>query len=135
MPPRESPRSKSGVVQVLADTGAQMCVTGIKVALQLGLKAKDLVPCTMRINGANNTGFEIVGAVFLTLSGQGGWETRQMVYISRGVNEFYLSKEACRDLGTIGSDFPAVGSQGSGIRRRRFSSAPPPRGSGSEKDQ
>ncbi len=60
-PPRDPPRSKPGLVKVLADTGAQMCVTGVRVALQLGLRARDLVPCTMRINGVNNSGLETIG--------------------------------------------------------------------------
>merc|ERR1712082_163044 len=108
--------------------GAQMCMTGVRVALQLGLRARDLVPCTMRINGANNSGLETIGAVFLTLSGPGGWKTSQMVYVAKGVNEFYSSKEACRDLGTIWADFPAVGGvhHVPGVRRKRSSSAPPP---------
>ncbi len=70
---------------VLADTGAQMCVTGVKTALQLGLKAKDLVPCVMKINGANNKGLETLGAVFLTLEKE-GWTTNQMVYVAKGVD-------------------------------------------------
>ena len=40
-----------------------------------------------------------------------------------------MSKEACRDLGIIDEEFPAVGSCGSGAsgsRRKRSSSAPPP---------
>ena len=90
---------------MLADTGAQMCVTGVKVVLQLGLRASDLVPCSVRINGANNSGLDVVGAVFLTLSGPGGWSTSQMVYVAKGVSEFYLSKEACRELGTIAPTF------------------------------
>ena len=59
-PPRDPPKSKPGLVQVLADTGAQMCNTGVRIALQLGLRARDLVPCTMRINGANNSGLETI---------------------------------------------------------------------------
>merc|ERR1712082_76130 len=127
-PPRAPPKSKPGLVQVLADTRAQMCVTGVKVALQLGLRVRDLVPCTMRINGANNSGLDTIGGVFLTLSGPGGWETKQMVYVARGVDEFYLSKEAFRELGTIATNIPEVGGVKPvpGSRRRRSSSAPPP---------
>ena len=48
-----------------------MCVRGVKVVLQLGLKAKDLVSSRLRINGANNKGLETLGAMFLTLSRDG----------------------------------------------------------------
>ncbi len=125
-PPRVPPRSSTKVVSVLADTGAQMCVTGIRVALQLGLKSRDLVPCSLKINGANNSGLEILGAMFVTLS-KDGWTTKQMVYVARGVAEFYMSKEACRELGTIGDEFPSVGSSVEpGSRRMGSSSALPP---------
>merc|ERR1712082_122135 len=83
-PPRVPPRSTPGVFSVLADTGAQMCVTGIGVALQLGLKARDLVPCNLRINGANNSGLDVLCAMFVTMS-KDGLRSKQMVYVSRGV--------------------------------------------------
>ncbi len=86
-----------------------MCVAGVRVALALGLKSRDLVPCTLKINGANNSGLEILGAMFLTLE-RDGWSSSQMVYVARGVQELFLSKEACRELGTITNNFPTVGS-------------------------
>ena len=98
-PPRVAPVASGREVTLLADTGAQMCVTGVRVALQLGLRNKDLVPCSLRINGANNQNLETLGAVFLTLSGRDGWSTRQMVYIFRGVDEFYLSRRRAETWG------------------------------------
>ncbi len=103
-----------------------MCVTGVRVTMSLGLKVTDLVPCALRINGANNSGLETLGAMFLELS-RDGWKTRQMVYVARNVSELYLSKEACRELGTIWDNFHAVGSGvGPGSRRMGSSSALPP---------
>merc|ERR1712082_140601 len=89
-PPRVPPKSTKRLVPVLADTGAQMCVTGVRVALQLGVRAGDLVPCELRINGANNSGLDIVGAMFLTLEKE-GWKTNQMVYVARGVQPGVVS--------------------------------------------
>ena len=128
-PPRKPPvASKGAAVSMLADTGAQMCVTGVKVASQLGLKYRDLVPTVLCITGANNRTIETLGAMFLTLEGAKGNKSNQMVYVARGVNDFYLSKEACRDLGIISASFPEVECKttGLGSRRRRSSSAPPP---------
>merc|ERR1712082_178255 len=125
-PPQVPPKFQTRVLPVLADTGAQMCVAGVRVALALGLKSRDLVPCSLKINGANNSGLEILGAMFVTLS-KDGWTTKQMVYVARGVAEFYLSKEAFRELGTIGDEFPSVGSSVEpGARRMGSSSALPP---------
>ena len=92
-PPRVPLKSSTRVVSVLADTGDQMCVVGIRVALQLGLKAGDLVPCSLRINSANNAGLETLGAMFLMLS-KDGWMTNQMVYLAQGVQEFNRRRAA-----------------------------------------
>merc|ERR1712082_156635 len=125
-PPRVPTRSGKLVVSVLADTGAQMCVAGIRVALQLGLKSKDLVPCELKINSANNSGLDVLGAMFVTLE-WGGWSSNQMVYVARGVQDFFMSKEACRDLSIVGINFPKVGSARElGSRRIGSSSALPP---------
>ena len=125
-PPQVPPKSSKRVVSVLADTGAQMCVSGIRVALQFGIKSKDLIPCALKINSANNSGLEILGAMFVTLERE-GWSSNQMVYVARGVQEFFMSKEACQDLGVVGIDFPKVGSaREPGFRRKGSSSALPP---------
>ena len=104
-----------------------MCVTGLGVANRMGIRRKDMVETVMQIAVANNAGLETVGAVFMTLTGCGGVTTGQMVYFARGIDDFYLSKEACRDLGIVDLEFPEVRGRGPvGSRRRRSSSAPPP---------
>ena len=69
----------------------------------------------------------------MTFTGRGGVQAGHMVYVAKEVKEFFLSKEACRDLGVIEEEFPVVGAHlpdGGQVcgatRRRRSSSAPPP---------
>ena len=106
-----------------------MCVAGSHVATTLGLRRRDLLPARMEISVANNAGLQILGAAYVTLSSN-GVEAGHMLYFAENLREFFLSKEACKDLGIISHEFPAVGSHShgsvNGTRRRRSSSAPPP---------
>ena len=102
-------RTRSAVVSALADTGAQMCVADVSLADRLGVPRGQLVDPVLQVSVANNAGLELAGAGFVTLSSQGGRKSSQMVYFARGVGEFYLSQEACMDLGIISGEFPEPG--------------------------
>ena len=82
-----------------------MCVADVSVADELGIPRGMLVSPALQISVANNAGLSIVGAGFVTLTAQGGRRSRQMVYFAEGVGKFYLSQEACLDLGIIGPQF------------------------------
>ena len=66
----------------------------------------------LKISVANNDGLEILGAMFVNLTTAAGTSSRQMVYLAEGVGDFYMSQEACQDLGVIGRDFPRPQSDG-----------------------
>ena len=57
-------------------------------------------------------GIKILGAVFLRVAGtdESGRlvEAAIMAYVTESTTRFYLSKQAMRQLGVIGPDFPAV---------------------------
>ena len=72
-------RAKTVGVSGLVDTGAQICIMGTEIMSRMGLRADDLLDCKMRVSAANNAALEILGAVFLTLSGEGGVSARNMV--------------------------------------------------------
>ena len=78
----------------LADTGAQMCVGGMDLLYRVGVSLEELVTPELRIAAADNAGLQVVGAVFATITGAGGISTGQMVYITRGIMELFLSKSA-----------------------------------------
>ena len=65
------------------------------------------------MRSADNDPIDLMGAIFLELSGDDEYGTKystnQMVYISRGSDEFYLNRSACKDLGIISEDFPVIG--------------------------
>ena len=86
--------------KLLADTGAQMCVSGGHVAKMLGLSRRDLLPAKMEITVANNAGLELLGAAFVTIS-SGGVSVGHMLYFAHYLREVFLSKEACRALGGL----------------------------------
>ena len=118
------------MVTGLADSGAQMCVTGLDVAARMGIATSELVPCKMTISVADDAGLQVRGAAFLTLTGRGGVSCGQMVYFAEGLEEFFVSKVAMRDLGIIDEEFPRVGSclraRVNAASRRRSSSQPAP---------
>ena len=58
-----SAKTKPAVVSVMADTGCQSCLTGINVAHSLGLKKKDLIQVTLKMNAANKKAIGILGGV------------------------------------------------------------------------
>jgi len=97
----------------MADTGCQSCLAGIKIMQQLGLHQSDLIPVSMRMHAANNQGIKILGAMALRLVGRDAQgkavETRQLTYVTDNSDKFFISREACADLGVVSSTFPVVG--------------------------
>ena len=108
-----TPSARSTKLNVMADTGCQSCLAGIKAINRLGLSHKDLIPVSMKMHTASNAGINIIGAVILRFSGKAksGQEftTRQLVYITDSSDKVFLSREACADLHMISPDFPTVG--------------------------
>ena len=100
------PNHRSTRTLELADTGAQMCVCDVKLAQQVGINKCHFINPMMKITVADNSGLQIAGAAFLTITGPGGHSTNQLVYFAYDVNTFYLSKAACRNLHIINSTFP-----------------------------
>lgn len=104
---------KSVKLSAMADTGCQSCLASMQVIQRLGLSEHDLIPVTMHMYAANNHGIKILGAVILRLSGPSRsgkiLETRQVTYVTNDSNKFFLSREACTELGLITESFPTVG--------------------------
>ena len=97
------------------DTGAQLSVGPIQLLHHLGVKRETIFPIAMGVNGASKAPLMVEGAILLKFSGMNHTtgkvlSTRQLVYISSSVDQVYLSKAACIDLGMIPADFPSVGS-------------------------
>ena len=100
-------------LKVMADTGCQSCIAGMKVMNRLGIKKEDLIPVSIKMSAANETSLRILGAAILRFTGMGSdgkcCQTRQIVYITDSTDKIYLSREGCVALGLISKDFPTIG--------------------------
>ena len=67
----------------------------------------------MRLSAANGSGLNIIGALFVNISGESSlgefFQTKQLCYVADGVDKMLLSRGACEKLGIINKKFPAVG--------------------------
>ena len=98
-------------ITAIADTGCQSCLAGMNVLRSLGLSSNDLAPCVMKMNSVNAKPIQIKGALFLEIKLKGSdLLTKQVVYFTDQCQRFYLSKNACVQLGLIEKDFPNVSS-------------------------
>ena len=67
--PPSAYRHRMSEMSVLADTGCQACCMGPDELRKLGLSKKDLLPVDMKLNGANGSKIQILGAIFVIISG------------------------------------------------------------------
>ena len=86
----------------LADTGCQATCIGPLQLSKLGLSRCDLMEVEMRLSGANGSGLNILGAIFVDISGESSlgkvFHTKQLCYVAEGVDKMILSREACEKL-------------------------------------
>ena len=72
-----------------------------------------LLPVRKRIYAANEEGINLLGAIFIRLSGRNRQgelvETAEMVYVTDSAKLFYLSRHAMEQLRIIGPTFPQIG--------------------------
>ena len=112
---QEHPRH-SAAIEATADTGCMSCLAGVNLLSKLGLSVSTLIPVTTQMKSANNDKIDILGAIFIELSGVNEYGTKlltkQMVYISKKTKPFYLSRSACQDLHIISNEFPKIGENG-----------------------
>ena len=108
------PGEHSAVITAVADTGCQSCLAGFNILSKLNLKPHHMFESKMKMRSVNGKPITIEGAIFLTIKGvyqnDAFAETKQMVYITKQCENFYLSKDACVKLRLIPKNFPVVGS-------------------------
>lgn len=75
----------------------------------------DLSKVKRKMYAANNVGINILGAIFVRLTGYDNNGTKhdsaEMLYESDSTNKFYLSRHAMVQLKIIDSEFPKVGAK------------------------
>ncbi len=92
-------------ISFLPDTGASLCVTGLKILKKLGLKLSHLKPTSRRILTATGDRINCRGWFTAKLSVDGHCTT-QNIYVCDNVQRTYLSKDGCIALGIVHSGFP-----------------------------
>ena len=96
------------------------CLTGMSTLAKLGIPARELIPVTTQMRSADNDHIELLGAIFMELSGNdehgSHYKSKQMVYIAKGTEAFYLNRSACRELGIISDKFPTIGENGNSLK-------------------
>ena len=100
-------------VTAITDTGAQSSLMGLKVFSKCGFRQESLLPVKRKMYAANNEDINILGAVFVRLSGNDRIgqkiQSAEMVYVSDSTDFFYLSRHSMEQLKIIGPSFPEIG--------------------------
>ncbi len=101
-------------VTAVTDTGAQSCLWSLQDFYRCGFKDSDLIPVRRTMVAANSEAIDIVGAVFIRLSGTNDntgetYTAAVMAYVSPNTKKLYLPREALIQLKVISKDFPKVG--------------------------
>ena len=111
------PRIKATKVNAITDTGAQSSLMGLKTFRKCGFIDSCLLPVKKRMYAANSENINILGAVFVRLSGRDACgnvlETAEMIYVSNSTDLFYLSRHAMEQLKIISPEFPVIGAAAS----------------------
>ena len=89
----------------VADTGAECCVAGTAQMKMLNLKLADLGKPDSKIRHAGGGALKILGVkkCMLQLANR---TTTQKVYFIQGVERFFLSVDACKELKLVDKNFP-----------------------------
>ena len=100
-------------IRALADTGCQSCLAGTNLLRKMNLSTSNLIPVTTKMRSANNDSINLLGAILLNLSGSDSqgrtFSTNQMTYITNSTDTFFMSRNACTNLGIISETFPTIG--------------------------
>ena len=103
------PQRAQCTLEGMPDTGCQSCLSGVDILHELGMPRHNLIPVSQRMQAANKSGIHILGAIPLELSlPDFDAVTKQMIYVTPSVTRFFLSREACTDLGLIPPKFPST---------------------------
>ena len=103
-------RPRQAVINIdgVADTECQSCLVGAHILQKLGISKADLIPVTQRMQAANNSGIQILGAILLEFKLSGTEPcSKQTVYVTPNISRLFLSREACSELGMIPRGFPS----------------------------
>ena len=100
-------------VEAIADTGAMSNVWGLRDFEKAGYAAKDLQPSSVTIRAANGQPLDICGQFNAICKGKSPSNeeisSKTIVYVSKSLNGFFLSRETMVQLFIIDEEFPVIG--------------------------
>ncbi len=109
-------------LQAVADSGAQSDLWSLADYLSHGFTQDALTPVSLDLSAANRSPISIEGAFFAHIETQHQQgkvaKCRSMVYVSKSVQDMYLSLETMINLGILGSGFPNIGKADEGTMER-----------------
>lgn len=91
------------------DTGAQTCASSPDILRTLNVREKYLIPTSHKIVGVTKSPMDILGVLLLRIEVQNR-VTHQVVYVSKNISGFFLSRSAQTDLGILPDSYPASNS-------------------------
>ena len=89
----------------VTDTGCQTSMAGENLLRMLKTTKHDLLPTKVQMVGVTQHSLKIIGVLMAEIEYQ-GQTTKQMIYISKGTKDLYLSETALKDLKLIPKEFP-----------------------------
>ena len=99
------PDNASTKLKIFPDSGASICLGGVKHLSSLGLSVNNLVPCKKVVTAVGNHRMICMGYLPVEFSVNGQC-TKQAVYICNNIERLYFSKKACIDVGLLDKNFP-----------------------------
>ena len=110
---RSENRHDSVVINCIADTGAQSNMWGYRNYIEAGFLVSDLQHTSSGFCVADLSPLDVVGVFKGVFQGEATdgqvVSCRSLVYISKSVNAFFLSRDTMEDLHVINSSFPEIG--------------------------
>ena len=107
------PKSKLREINIsmVADSGCQSCIIPYNTAEAMGYSENDMMPVSMHMRGAIKENLGVQGGIILEISVKskhGTKSCKQMVYISKIINQAFLCREALIQLNILPIDFPEM---------------------------
>ena len=104
--PESGPKSNTSIkIEVVPDTGASICVTGLFMLDTLGLKKHDLEKSSRNIVTATGSNISCIGWIPVKMSVDGR-KAKQKLFVCSNIRKTFLSKSGCVALGVIHQEFP-----------------------------
>ena len=102
---RNIPRNHSTKMVIFPDSGATICLGGLKHLWNMGLSTNNLIPSRKVVRAVGGFTLMCQGWLPMEFNVQNK-TTKQALYICKKIQRLYFSKAACIDIGILPKEFP-----------------------------